>query len=115
MKKLTYLFSTVLLLSCNSSTYEEISDHTPAPEIVTYAANVKPIVDENCISCHSQGGPAAFRPLTEYNQVREYIDIIINRIEKQNGDPQKMPVGGTLSSSQIDIFIQWKADGFIEN
>ncbi|KIC62545.1 c-type cytochrome [Chryseobacterium taiwanense] len=116
MKKIAYLFSSaIILIACESRTYEEISASTPIVEKVTYTKDVKPIVDANCIVCHSAGGAASFQPWTSYTQVKNHIDNIINRIQKPVGDPQKMPQGGALSPSQISIFIQWKADGLIEN
>ncbi|MBW8524765.1 hypothetical protein K0U91_08990 [Chryseobacterium chendengshani] len=116
MKKIIYILTPVLFLaSCESRTYEEISDKTQSPEVVKFAADIKPIVDANCIICHSPGGSASFQPLNNYNQVKTNIDNILDRIQRPNGDPQKMPQGGSLSASQINLFIKWKADGLIEN
>lgn len=102
-------------IACESITYEEISDKTPVAELVTYNKDVKPIIEANCIICHSPGGAASFQPWTSYNQVKNNIDNIINRISRPVGDPQKMPQGGSLSPSQIEIITKWKADGLTEN
>lgn len=116
MKKLVYIIATTaLLISCESRTYEEISDHTPIPQQVKYTADIKPIIDANCIICHSANGPAAYKPFTNYDLVKASIDDILNRIQRPNGDPEKMPQGGSLSQSQINLFIKWKADGLTEN
>ncbi|SHF25040.1 hypothetical protein SAMN05443633_103360 [Chryseobacterium arachidis] len=103
--------SAVLLIACESRTYEEISDKTPVAEQVTFNKDVKPIIDANCISCHSPGSQA----LTDYGQVKNNIDNIINRISRPTGDPLKMPQGGSLSPTQINIITKWKADGLLEN
>ncbi|SHK58413.1 cytochrome c [Chryseobacterium polytrichastri] len=108
------LFS-VFLISCDSRTFEQISDTTPINDIVKYTVEVEPIIKERCLGCHSPGGPAAFRPFTNYNQVKEHIDNIIDRIQRPNGAPGRMPPGGALSPSQINTFIQWKSDGLLEN
>ncbi|MET3538441.1 hypothetical protein [Chryseobacterium limigenitum] len=116
MKKILYILSSAaLLVACESRTYEEISDNKPIAEIVKYTQDVKPIVDANCISCHSATGSAPYKPFTNYNEVKDNIEVILDRIQRQNGDYQKMPQGGSLSQSQINIFIKWKADGLIEN
>lgn len=116
MKKIIFLLSIAALsLACESRTYEEISDQTPAPVVVKYTADVKPIVDANCISCHNSTGAASYFPLTSYSQVKNNIDNVIDRIQRVNGDPLKMPQGGALSPSQITIFTKWKADGLLEN
>jgi mono/diheme cytochrome c family protein len=112
MKKFMYIISSaVLWVACESRTYEEVSDKTPIADQVTYSNDVKPIIEANCVSCHSPGAQA----LTNYTQVKNNIDNIINRIGRPNGDPLKMPQGGSLSPSQINIITKWKADGLLEN
>ncbi len=101
----------MVLTACESRTYEEISDNTPIAEVVTYNKDVKLIIDANCVSCHSPGVQA----LSNYSQVKANIDNVINRISRANGDPLKMPQGGSLSPSQITIITKWKADGLLEN
>ncbi|MFP3597796.1 c-type cytochrome [Chryseobacterium sp. SIMBA_029] len=116
MKKLACLLPVLIfMVSCDSRTYEEISDRTPVPDQVRYAVEVKPIVEANCIGCHAPGGSAAYEPLTNYNEVKTNIASILDRIQRPNGDPQKMPKGGSLSPTQIAIFIKWNTDGLIEN
>lgn len=118
MKKTKYILLAVpffALMSCESRTYEEISDNTPPPALVKYTTDIKPITEANCTGCHSATGPASFLPLTSYDQVKTNIDNIIDRIERQSGDPLKMPQGGSLSQSQINLFIKWKANGLLEN
>ncbi len=104
----------VLLNSCDSRTYEEISDNTPITATVKYTSDVKPIIEANCTVCHSAGGSAAFQPLKNYDQVKMQIDNILDRIQRPNGDPQKMPQGGALSQPNIDIIKKWKSDGLLE-
>lgn len=112
MKKLICtLVIAVLITACESRTYEEISDNTPITQVVTYNKDVKAIIDANCVSCHSPGPQA----LTNYTQVKSNINSIIDRISRSNGDPLKMPQGGSLSPAQINIINKWKADGLLEN
>ncbi|RTZ49943.1 hypothetical protein EJ377_07380 [Chryseobacterium arthrosphaerae] len=115
MKKLVYLLSLssmIILNSCDSRTYEEISDNTPIVLPVKYTADIKPIIDNNCIGCHSTDG--FIKPLATYDQVKANIDGILDRIQRPNGDPEKMPKGGSLSATQINTFIKWKADGLVK-
>lgn len=102
-------------IACESRTYEEISDKTPIAELVTYNKDVKPIIEANCIVCHAAGGSASFQPWTSYNHMKNNVDKIIDRINRPVGDPQKMPQGGSLSTTQISIITKWKADGLTEN
>lgn len=113
MKKILYLLSSAaVFIACDSRTYEEISDNTPITVPVKYNSDVKTIVDNNCIGCHSAG---SFKPFTTYADVKNNIDGILDRIQRPNGDPGKMPQGGSLSQTQINTFIKWKADGLAEN
>lgn len=113
MKKILYLWSSAALLTaCDSRTYEEISVNTPITVPVRYNTEVKTIVDNNCISCHGAG---SFKPLATYSDVKDNIEGILDRIQRPNGDLQKMPKGGSLSQTQINTFIKWKADGLTEN
>jgi hypothetical protein len=116
MKKLTSLLSLssmIILCSCDSRTYEDISDNKPIELPVKYTADIKPIIENNCIGCHSEG--SFIKPLATYEQVKNNINSILDRIQRPDGDPGKMPKGGSLSPAQINTFIKWKADGLTEN
>lgn len=104
-------------LSCDSNTYEEIQDDTTIIGDVSYEAQVKAIIDANCVSCHSPGGLSAFRPLTNYLEVKEAFQEtnLVSRIQRQNGEPGQMPQTGRMPQDKIDIIIQWGSDGLLEN
>ena len=105
----------LMLMSCDTKTYEDISDVKPITETVTYKKNVKTIMDNNCVVCHSATGSVSYFPLTDYTSVKNSVNEIIDRIQRPNGDPLKMPKGGTLSQDNINMIIKWKADGLLEN
>jgi mono/diheme cytochrome c family protein len=105
----------LMLMSCDTKTYEDISDLEPITKTVTYNKNVKAIIDNNCVVCHSVTGSNPSFPLTNYNAVKNSVDNILDRIQRANGDPLKMPQGGTLSQDNINMIIKWKADGLLEN
>lgn len=102
------------LFSCENRTYDDISGTKNVILVAKYTDHVKPIIDNNCVSCHSSSGTASYLPLTNYTEVKESIDGIIDRIKRPSGDPLKMPKGGSLSQSNIDIITQWKTDGLKE-
>lgn len=118
--KNTIKFSAVVLslsalISCETKTFEDISENTPIPEMVTYNKDVKTIIQNNCVVCHSATGSNPYFPLTDYTAAKNAIDNILDRIQRANGDPLKMPQGGTLSPDHINIIKKWKADGLLEN
>jgi hypothetical protein len=77
----------------------------------TYTANIKSIIDGNCISCHGPGGENSSVPLLTYTQVSVKASEIKIRIEKPVGDPMVMPKGGKLSQTNIDLINKWIANG----
>ncbi len=110
------LSSIMFFLGCTAVSEEDLVDATPLPETVTYL-DVKSIIDNNCISCHSSppqnGAPM---PLISYENVKEAVQNrnLIGRISSE--DPTfLMPFGGQrLPQNLIDIIIQWNEDGLIE-
>ncbi|MFP9097459.1 cytochrome c [Flavobacterium sp. RHBU_24] len=107
----------VALASCESTTYEDIQDNTVIDGDVTYNANVKTIIDANCVSCHTPGGSASFRPLSTYTQVKDAVENagLLDRIQRQNGEDGAMPQSGRMPQSTIDIILEWENDGLLEN
>ena len=111
------LSSTMLFLGCTAVSEEDLIDTTPTPVSVTYNENVKPIIDNNCIVCHSHPPQnAAPMSLVSYENVKEAVENrnLIGRIS--SNDPAfLMPLGGSrLPQNLIDIIIQWNEDGLIE-
>ena len=126
MKKLIAL--AILLAaftSCSDSdTYEDVETPpgtgTPGTDPVTtisYAKNVKSIIDGNCIGCHQAGRSASFRPLTTYAEVKAAVENagLLGRIQLQNGEQGIMPQGGRMSQANIDLIVKWNTDGLKEN
>jgi hypothetical protein len=41
---------------------------------------------------------------------------LLERIQKQNGDPDQMPkTGGRLPQNKIDLILRWNDEGLLEN
>lgn len=107
----------VVAYSCESSTFEEIGESVPIDETITFTEHIRPIMEENCISCHNPEGDAYFKPLTNYEEVRQAIleTDLLERIQMQNGEPDIMPqTAGRMPQSKIDLIIQWSEQGFLE-
>lgn len=116
MKKYIYLSVLILALySCESTTYESLEEPTVIVDEVTYTANVKSIVDQNCIGCHASG--SGIRPLETYNQVKDAVlnSNLLDRIQRQNGTPGQMPQTGRMPQDKINTILQWNTDGLLEN
>lgn len=118
MKKTGIIFILIsILFSCESTTFEEISeDMEPIEDTIKYSTHTRIIFDENCIMCHSPGNEASFRPLTNYNEVRTAVmeTNLIERIQLPNGDPNLMPKPGRMPQDKINLILQWQEDGLLE-
>jgi len=106
-----------MLLNCANDSEEDLIDSTPLPGLVTYVDDVKLIIDNNCINCHSDP-PVNSAPisLVNYTQVKDAVQNhnLIGRID--GSSPPLMPQGGPkLPQNLIDIINQWEADGLPEN
>lgn len=115
--KFSFLIVTLLLfVSCSSDSEDDITQ--PPQGTVTYVGNVKAIIDNNCLGCHTDppvnGAPFA---LTNYTQVSSNAALILTAISKPTGAAGAMPpgTGPRLPQATIDIIDQWIQDGTLEN
>ncbi len=116
MKNATILLFVLFLIS--SCVNDSESDLTvPAPVVVKYNTDVRPIIQANCIECHTDppqnGAPM---PLLTYENVRDAVKTrgLIDRISST--DPSfSMPFGrDRLPQSKIDLIIAWKNSNYPE-
>lgn len=129
MKKIFVGLSIIsfFMASC-SKTNEEIeskksagnSDGTPGNCDTTnmkYAANVQPILQANCYSCHGNGLSQNGVSLDTYNQVKQQANNgnLIGVITHASGYPA-MPFGRPkLSDCDINKIKDWVARGALNN
>ena len=118
-KLLTTILGVLFALSCTSVSEEDLIESTPIPpeDTINYVSHVKTIIDNNCISCHTNppenGAPM---PLLSYDNVREAVENrdLIARISSDNLG-FLMPFGGPrLPQNLIDTIILWEANGLEE-
>ena len=105
------LCATLILAYCSSS--KKAQRATDATKI-TYAANVQPIVATTCSPCHIPP-EGKKKSLNNYAAVKDNIDDILTRVQKNPGEKGFMPARHPkLSDSTILVLKQWKANGFKE-
>ena len=96
---------------------------------VDYATQIQPIFNNNCISCHANGGAyAGFLDLSSYSEIMEggssgnavlplnhSNSLLYNRITLPASSQQFMPkLGSALSQTDIDLIAQWVDEGALE-
>ena len=125
MKNFTYTTLIALtIFSCSNDSVDDLLlEPIPVTQQITgssvsFNANIKPIMINNCIACHNNppvnGAPFA---LVTYNDVVTATNnSLISRISRQTGENGAMPLGGTrLPQNLIDLISQWKNEGYLEN
>jgi mono/diheme cytochrome c family protein len=85
------------------------------PSQVTYEADIAPIFDQRCVSCHGSSNPAGNYALTTYDEVLgNGSDGTPNALP---GDPQSLLLlkslpGGSMNAfygtaAEIDLIVRW--------
>ena len=108
----------IVLFGCTNASENDLINQTELPEFVTCVNDVQPIINNNCISCHTNPPEnGAQMPLLTYDNVNDEVQNrgLINRISSQDLS-FLMPLGGPrLPQNLIDTVIQWEADGLLED
>ncbi len=106
--RLTQLTFFIFLCIClNQNVYAQLK----AEKGITYYSHVKPIIDNHCLTCHSEVNPAEDIPLTTYVDVR-FLAEKSNLIHRVNDANDPMPPSGLISKQERDIIDAWAANDF---
>lgn len=107
-----------VFFGCENSSESDLIEQLPLTENITYTEHIKPIIDANCVACHSN--PAingASSPMANYDQVKTTFQNTdaLDRMNRQPGESGFMPLGGTrLPQTSIDLVEQWMNEGYLE-
>lgn len=105
-------FLTATLSACltNVDEVEEVDPGEPDPcADITFTMNVKPIIDNNCIGCHSTAG-GQFPNLETYNGVAANASTVKSEVVSKD-----MPIGGSLTNEEIQAISCWVDAGALNN
>lgn len=111
MKKLFFALSIiaiVVIFSQSACYYDNEAEQygvTPCDTVsISYIADIKPIVDANCISCHAPGGQQESSPFTNYDEIKLYTSDrqIVDRVYG-NGAALMPPSGSLSDCAQLKI------------
>ncbi len=130
MKNIKFSIAAILVgitffVSCDSRTQQDLEGVVLNP---TYTANVKPILDNLCVNCHSQNGQQYFPSLDTYQNVVDYqhdngangysqgaqgAPSLLCSIQASSCTADRMPKSGApLSSSSITTITNWVNNGY---
>lgn len=109
---LFFLFGTAALFSCTREKVTPIDQQCNTT--ISFAADVMPILQANCISCHDQGNASGGYDLSSYTAVAANANAIVGSM-KANAY-QLMPLGGpALPDSTIQKITCWINQGKQDN
>ena len=105
-----------LLSGCYYDNVEDLYGTTPCDaSAVTWSADIQPMVQAQCVSCHSGASASAGLDLSTYTQVKASVSALTGRMNKPVGDPLLMPPSGKLSSCSLAKMDAWVAAGAPQN
>jgi hypothetical protein len=118
LRRIILMLGLVALASCYYDVEEELYPNNPCQTTnMSFTADIKPIIDQNCVGCHSGPAPNAQIDLSTYDGVKQVADNgkLLDVISRPNGDPSLMPPSGKLSDCKIRKINSWVIDGALPN
>lgn len=124
MKKLFQLFMLIGLgLTLNSCYYNKypIVDPNPPAVDISFATEIQPIFNNNCIACHNGTLNPDLRVGNSYNAITSGGFIVANDLaaskiyQRLTGNGNIMPPSGALSSVNINLVKNWILQGAKNN
>lgn len=108
-------------------TQQQTQNIQQSPTVPTYNQDIKPIFDQNCVSCHRAGGQASSYPLDSYQNIMNGRTNCTSTTEKRYIVPSnsnssylykkiigtqdmcggKMPPSGNLPQDKIELIKKW--------
>jgi len=119
MKKVVLPFLTlvVIVASCYKDNAEDMYQNFPQNcdvTAVSFAADIQPTINTNCVGCHGATAPSAGLSLTNYNQIFAAKDKIKGRVTLPESSPLRMPPGG-MAKCNVDKIVAWIDQGALNN
>ena len=74
---------------------------------VRYGLDILPLVSDHCQGCHSGGAPSAGIGFDAHADIAMFAEIMLDRMDRNPGDPLLMPQSGKLDSCSIAKFSAW--------
>lgn len=119
MKKLFFsilAFASLMILSQNACYYDnEVEQYGVATcdtTNISFSQDVLPVINASCISCHVPGGQQESSPMTNYEEIKNYSDAILERV---NGIGGIMPPTGPISECNQSKIEAWVRAGAPNN
>lgn len=82
---------------------------------VAYTTHIKPIIEEQCVFCHTGNNASGSVPLEDYNKVKAAVENSgLSAAVNYEPGKSKMPPSGKLDECSLDIIRIWIEGGLQE-
>ena len=118
MKKLILLGSLLFFSSCLYHKDSPTPSSSCLPTAtVSYQHDIVPLLQKECLSCHSERNHSGGVMLETYEEVKVYATAgeFYDSIVSINGYSPRMPQGGQLSECNVELIKKWIDAGILNN
>lgn len=107
------LFFVLIISSCVTENREDLFE---TPQEVSFSGDVQPLIQANCVGCHSRPNPNGNVPLENYDDIKAAgtNGSLVNSLKGENGF-SLMPQTGSLPADQIALIETWVNNGMPNN
>lgn len=86
----------------------------PFAGLITYRADVAPILNQLCVACHNASLKEDGVDVSTYELARFEIDEILESMMKDEDEDEIMPPSGRVDNTVLQTLVYWKRDGLLE-
>jgi mono/diheme cytochrome c family protein len=79
---------------------------------VSYANDIAPIIQQNCLVCHQPGGSQESSAMNTYDNL---VNFAVSAVDRVNGRGNLMPPSGKMTSCNIALLEAWVNAGMPNN
>lgn len=108
-----------VLSGCRYDTESDLyGDVVPCDSsLVSYTNDLVPLLEMYCFECHTGPTPSGDRDFSTYEDLAGVAEtnVLLDRISRDENDPEVMPSTGPMTSCEVDRFRSWIEAGYPNN
>jgi mono/diheme cytochrome c family protein len=86
----------------------------PFAGLITYQADVVPILNQLCVACHNASLKEDGVDLSTYELAKREIDDILESMQEEEDEDDLMPPSGRVDNAILQTLVYWKRDGLLK-
>jgi hypothetical protein len=108
------ILSSIVFSCAKEKVPTTVLDSSSCKPNVSYLNDIKSIMSNNCVSCHSSKNPSGGYDLTNYDGLTKNVSKVLGSM-RQDGTAQSMPQGYKVADSLIQKLNCWINQGAKNN